>query len=199
MSILIIWVIVLIAIAIASSMRKQKIRDAQRKNSQQAAPRPTTTKTSQPRPNVIVEKAKQNTQDVHSAHVEHEKESRMREYGGGARTPQTGGTFGTPQIGTAASGVPESEKERIKRDRERLQMELQKERSDANSQRGNNRIMEAAKENALETRIENLTDSSRDFMKEVQELMVKGPNDTLPNQRDFVAEGMEMVNRALIR
>lgn len=202
MAVFIIWVIVIIVFAIASGMRKQKQQDAQRKKAQQAktvGPARQTRQTN-PAPNTILERAKQNTKDVHSSHVEHEKESRKREYGGGQAQPTVGQTtFGSGQIGTAASGIPVSEQERIRKTKARLQKELQSERTDANSKSGKNSIMEAAKENALETRLDNLSDSSRDFMKEVQELMVKGPDDSLPNQRDFVAEGMEMINNALIR
>ena len=199
MTILVIWVIVIIVFAIASGMRKQKQQDAQRKKVQQTtAARPA--RQANPAPNPILERAKQNTKDVHSSHVQHEKESQKREYGGGQATPVAGQTaFGSAQLGTAASGIPVSEQERIQKKKARLQRELQTERTDANSKSGRNSIMEAAKENALETRLDNLSDSSRDFMKEVQELMVKGPDDSLPNQRDFVAEGMEMINNALIR
>lgn len=206
MAVIVLWVIVIIVFAIATGMRNQKQRDAQRKKTQQTTAKSArqasaakTTRQAAPASNPILERAKQNTKDVHSSHVQHEKESREREYGGGA-VQTTGQTaFGSSEIGTAASGVPVSEQERIQKTRARLQRELQSERNDKNSQTGRNRIMEAAKENALETRLDNLSDSSRDFMKEVQELMVKGPDDSLPNERDFVAEGMEMINNALIR
>ena len=199
MAILVIWVIVIIVFAIASGMRKQKQQDAQRKKVQQTTAA-RLARQANPAPNPILERAKQNTKDVHSSHVQHEKESQKREYGGGQATPVAGQTaFGSAQLGTAASGIPVSEQERIQKKKARLQRELQTERTDANSKSGRNSIMEAAKENALETRLDNLSDSSRDFMKEVQELMVKGPDDSLPNQRDFVAEGMEMINNALIR
>ena len=199
MAVVVIWVVIIIVFAIATNMRKQKQQDAQRKQAQQmtASRQPAPKK---PAPNPILERAKQNTQDVHRTHVEHEKESRAREYGGGQAMPQPERTtFGSPQIGTAATGIPESEQDRIRKTKARLQQELQAERTDQNSQTGRNSIMEAAKENALETRLDNLSDSSRNFMKEVQELMVKGPDDSLPNERDFVAEGMEMINNALIR
>ena len=202
MAVFIIWVIVIIVFAIASGMRKQKQQDAQRKKAQQTTAARPVRKAGQtnPAPNTILERAKQNTKDVHSSHVQHEKESQKREYGGGQATPVAGQTaFGSAQLGTAASGIPVSEQERIQKKKARLQKELQSERTDANSKSGKNSIMEAAKENALETRLDNLSDSSRDFMKKVQELMVKGPDDSLPNQRDFVAEGMEMINNALIR
>ena len=199
MTILVIWVIVIIVFAIASGMRKQKQQDAQRKKVQQTTAA-RSARQANPAPNPILERAKQNTKDVHSSHVQHEKESQKREYGGGQATPVAGQTaIGSAQLGTAASGIPVSEQERIQKKKARLQRELQTERTDANSKSGRNSIMEAAKENALETRLDNLSDSSRDFMKEVQELMVKGPDDSLPNQRDFVAEGMEMINNALIR
>ncbi|MBE6010354.1 MAG: hypothetical protein E7236_06835 [Lachnospiraceae bacterium] len=199
MAIFVIWLVVIIAIAVASGMRKQKQQDEQRRKMQQTTAA-RTTRQSNPAPNPILERAKQNTRDVHSSHVQHEKESQKREYGGGQAAPVQGQTaFGSSQIGTAASGIPVSEQERIQKTKARLQRELQTERNDANSKNGRNSIMEAAKENALETRLDNLSDSSRDFMKEVQELMVKGPDDSLPNERDFVAEGMEMINNALIR
>ena len=199
MAIFVIWLVIIIAIVVASGMRKQKQQDEQRRKMQQTTAA-RTTRQSNPAPNPILERAKQNTRDVHSSHVQHEKESQKREYGGGQAVPAAGQTaFGSAQIGTAASGIPVSEQERIQKTKARLQRELQSERTDANSKNGRNSIMEAAKENALETRLDNLSDSSRDFMKEVQELMVKGPDDSLPNERDFVAEGMEMINNALIR
>ena len=199
MAIFVIWLVVIIAIVVASGMRKQKQQDEQRRKMQQTTAA-RTTRQANPAPNPILERAKQNTRDVHSSHVQHEKESQKREYGGGQAAPVQGQTaFGSSQIGTAASGIPVSEQERIQKTKARLQRELQTERNDANSKNGRNSIMEAAKENALETRLDNLSDSSRDFMKEVQELMVKGPDDSLPNERDFVAEGMEMINNVLIR
>ena len=214
MATVVIWVVIIVIFVIATNMKKQKNKDMQRKQQMPAAPRSPQTRPAIPRDlrqaqktssekNVILERAKQNTQDVHASHRAHEEQSRRREYGGGSltgdgQTVGTGSDFGSPQSGSAASGVPVDENERIRTTKQRLMRELATERADANSKSGRNAIMEAAKENALETRIDNLTDSSRDFMKEVQELMVKGPDDSLPNQRDFVAEGMEMVNNALL-
>lgn len=225
MGVAVVWVIIVIVLAIAANLKKQKEQEARRKQSQKnASARPagkpsssrpsanqrtagSAQKTAAGRPastpNVILERAKQNTRDVHSSHVERETESSRRGYGGGP-LPEGSGTgqekseFGSPKIGPAASGIPENEKERIRKTKERLQKELLSEQNDANSKSGRNRIMEAAKENSLETRIGNLSDSSRDYMEEVRELMVKGPDDVLTDQRDFVAEGMAMINEALI-
>lgn len=61
-------------------------------------------------------------------------------------------------------------------------------------------ILTAAKENTREVEIENDKDAvaAESLMESVYDLMAKGPEDTLEFQRDFVAEGMEMLNHIAI-
>lgn len=55
-------------------------------------------------------------------------------------------------------------------------------------------ILSAAKMHSLATELSNEFDSHEDLMKPVYDLMVTGPNTSLPNTRDFLAEGMDMIN-----
>lgn len=56
------------------------------------------------------------------------------------------------------------------------------------------RIMEAALENTRQVERENDLDAEEDFMAGVYDAMVKGPKDTISFQRDFIAEGIDMLN-----
>lgn len=58
-------------------------------------------------------------------------------------------------------------------------------------------ILAAAWENTVETAVGNDMDSlaSEMLMRNVYELMVKGPKDSLTFSRDFVSEGTDMLNR----
>lgn len=58
-----------------------------------------------------------------------------------------------------------------------------------------NNIVAAAKANAREVERDNDLDASQDnLMEDVYDVMVKGPNDTISFQRDFLAEGLDMLN-----
>lgn len=58
-----------------------------------------------------------------------------------------------------------------------------------------NRIVAAAKANAREVEMDNDYDAGQEkLLDSVYEVMLKGPNDTLSFQRDFLAEGMDMLN-----
>ncbi|MCD8150884.1 MAG: hypothetical protein LUE92_15260 [Clostridiales bacterium] len=58
-------------------------------------------------------------------------------------------------------------------------------------------ILESARENTREVQIDNDMDTIEigDLLEKVQENIVKGPDDTLKFQRDFLAEGMDFLNR----
>lgn len=55
-------------------------------------------------------------------------------------------------------------------------------------------ILSAAKMHSLATELGNEYDSKEDLMAPVFDLMVKGPDTSIPNERDFVSEGMDMIN-----
>ncbi|MCD8156230.1 MAG: hypothetical protein LUD53_02030 [Clostridiales bacterium] len=57
-------------------------------------------------------------------------------------------------------------------------------------------ILESAQENNLSVQIDNDMDTIEigDLMAKVEENIVKGPADTLSFQRDFIAEGMDLLN-----
>lgn len=61
-------------------------------------------------------------------------------------------------------------------------------------------ILDAARANTIEVEHDNDHDAivTANLMDQVYEVMVKGPDDSLKFQRDFVAEGMEMLNRISI-
>lgn len=61
-------------------------------------------------------------------------------------------------------------------------------------------ILTAAMENACEVELENDKDAlaAENLMDEVYDLIVTGPDDTLTFQRDFVSEGIEMLNQVRI-
>lgn len=55
-------------------------------------------------------------------------------------------------------------------------------------------ILSAAKMHNVATELSNEFDSKEDLMEPVWDLMVKGPDTSVPNERDFVSEGMDMIN-----
>lgn len=58
-----------------------------------------------------------------------------------------------------------------------------------------NNIVAAAKANARKVELDNDFDASQaKLMEGVYDVMVKGPNDTISFQRDFLAEGLDMLN-----
>lgn len=58
-----------------------------------------------------------------------------------------------------------------------------------------NNIVAAAKANAREVELDNDLDASQaKLMENVYDVMVKGPRDTISFQRDFLAEGLDMLN-----
>lgn len=56
------------------------------------------------------------------------------------------------------------------------------------------RIIEAALENARQVELDNDQDAAEDLMAGVYDAMVKGPKDMMSFHRDFIAEGMDMLN-----
>lgn len=55
-------------------------------------------------------------------------------------------------------------------------------------------ILSAAKMHSFATELSNEFDSKEDLMEPVWDIMVKGPDTTIPNERDFVSEGMDLIN-----
>ena len=58
-----------------------------------------------------------------------------------------------------------------------------------------NEIVAAAKANTREVELDNDKDAeNQNLMEDVYEVMVKGPKNNIEFQRDFIAEGMDMLN-----
>ena len=58
-----------------------------------------------------------------------------------------------------------------------------------------NEIVAAAKANTREVELDNDRDAeNQNLMDDVYEVMVKGPKNNIEFQRDFIAEGMDMLN-----
>ena len=55
-------------------------------------------------------------------------------------------------------------------------------------------IMEAAKENVTEYASDKMLNEQNNLAQEISDLMIKGPNTEIPNERDFLAEAMDMLN-----
>lgn len=55
-------------------------------------------------------------------------------------------------------------------------------------------ILSAAKINSYVTEMDNEMDSQEDLMKPVYDMMVTGPDTSLPSGRDFIAEATDMLN-----
>lgn len=55
-------------------------------------------------------------------------------------------------------------------------------------------ILSAAKMNSYVTEMDNKMDSQEDLMKPVYDMMIIGPDTSLPSGRDFVAEATDMLN-----
>ncbi|HAD20448.1 MAG TPA: hypothetical protein DCF42_08645 [Lachnospiraceae bacterium] len=164
----------------------------------------------------ILERARKNTRDVHLSHQNTggkrkgsgrgsltaggtggtgsgRRESVGKSTGNGSRSMSDRTEFGHGPLTEAADGA--SALSSAEQRENRLREELYRERTDANSRNGQNPIMEAARENSLETRLDNLEDAKQDLMKEVERLMILGPDTTLEFARDFTAEGIELMHR----
>ncbi len=159
-------------------------------NPRQQPPRGVPARKPQTGPNQILERAKANTSDVHRSHSIREAEAEARRAATKVQQPQT--EFGSASFGSAVSGLDSIQTPQQRK--ARLEEQMRAEKTDSNSQSGRNRIMESAKENAIQTQLDNITDGERNLMKEVRDLMVTGPHYELPFSRDFVAEGMELLN-----
>lgn len=59
---------------------------------------------------------------------------------------------------------------------------------------GDGAILSAAKMHSLAAELGNEFDSQADLMEPVFNLMVTGPDTSIPNERNFVSEGMDMLN-----
>lgn len=55
-------------------------------------------------------------------------------------------------------------------------------------------ILSAAKINSYVTEMDNELDSKEDLMKPVYDMMITGPDTSIPSGRDFIAEATDMLN-----
>ena len=101
----------------------------------------------------------------------------------------TYGSYKPPKPKATASTTKYSEVKRAKASEQRAQQPEQMSIFDQNE------IVAAAKANTREVEQDNDRDAeNQNLMEDVYEVMVKGPKNNIEFQRDFIAEGMDMLN-----
>ena len=102
----------------------------------------------------------------------------------------TYGSYKPPKPKTAASPTKYSEVKKAKASEQRAQQQAEQ-----MSIFDQNEIVAAAKANTREVELDNDRDAeNQNLMEDVYEVMVKGPKNNIEFQRDFIAEGMDMLN-----
>ena len=101
----------------------------------------------------------------------------------------TYGSYKPPKPKATASTTKYSEAKKAKASEQRAQQPEQMSIFDQNE------IVAAAKANTREVEQDNDRDAeNQNLMEDVYEVMVKGPKNNIEFQRDFIAEGMDMLN-----
>ncbi len=101
----------------------------------------------------------------------------------------TYGSYKPPKPKVTASTTKYSEAKKAKASEQRAQQPEQMSIFDQNE------IVAAAKANTREVEQDNDRDAeNQNLMEDVYEVMVKGPKNNIEFQRDFIAEGMDMLN-----
>lgn len=99
------------------------------------------------------------------------------------------GSYKPPKPKATASTTKYSEAKKAKASEQRAQQPEQMSIFDQNE------IVAAAKANTREVEQDNDRDAeNQNLMEDVYEVMVKGPKNNIEFQRDFIAEGMDMLN-----
>ncbi len=102
------------------------------------------------------------------------------------------GSYKQPKAKPAASTTKYSDTKKAKAFEQRAQQQQQAEQMSIFDQ---NEIVAAAKANTHEVEQDNDRDAeNQNLMEDVYEVMVKGPKNNIEFQRDFIAEGMDMLN-----
>ena len=100
------------------------------------------------------------------------------------------GSYKPPKPKTTASPTKYSEVKKAKASEQRAQQQAEQ-----MSVFDQNEIVAAAKANTREVELDNDRDAeNQNLMEDVYEVMVKGPKNNIEFQRDFIAEGMDMLN-----
>ncbi|RHV67441.1 MULTISPECIES: hypothetical protein [Clostridia] len=102
------------------------------------------------------------------------------------------GSYKQSKAKPAASTTKYSDTKKAKASEQRAQQQQQAEQMSIFDQ---NEIVAAAKANTREVELDNDRDAeNQNLMDDVYEVMVKGPKNNIEFQRDFIAEGMDMLN-----
>ena len=102
----------------------------------------------------------------------------------------TYGSYKPPKPKTTASPTKYSEAKKAKASEQRAQQQAEQ-----MSVFDQNEIVAAAKANTREVELDNDRDAeNQNLMEDVYEVMVKGTKNNIEFQRDFIAEGMDMLN-----
>lgn len=100
------------------------------------------------------------------------------------------GSYKPPKPKTTASPTKYSEAKKAKASEPRAQQQAEQ-----MSIFDQNEIVAAAKANTREVELDNDRDAeNQNLIEDVYEVMVKGPKNNIEFQRDFIAEGMDMLN-----
>ncbi len=100
------------------------------------------------------------------------------------------GSYKPPKPKTTASPTKYSEAKKAKASEQRAQQQAEQ-----MSVFDQNEIVAAAKANTREVELDNDRDAeNQNLMEDVYEVMVKGTKNNIEFQRDFIAEGMDMLN-----
>ncbi|MCI6537554.1 hypothetical protein [uncultured Eubacterium sp.] len=177
----IIWIVVLFFII--SSVRKGK------KSSNRSAQPPVHTQKSERTERPQPQKTFSQQRSYQSQPQKTSGQQRSYQLQTGSKSRQTAGgakSYGSSRTGSAAN-VTESKKEKT---------EAQKQReADLQAAFDKNQIVAAAKANTREVERDNDRDAEAEhLMDAVYDAMIKGPQNTMEFQRDFIAEGMDMLN-----
>ena len=106
--------------------------------------------------------------------------------------PTSYGSYKQSKAKPAASTTKYSDTKKAKASEQRAQQQQQAEQMSIFDQ---NEIVAAAKANTREVELDNDRDAeNQNLMDDVYEVMVKGPKNNIEFQRDFIAEGMDMLN-----
>ena len=187
----IVFVIIIVVVSIAMSVGKQ---NQKKQKSADTAARPSSSDHKSDRSTSYSDPSLKRTSANHTA----------RSYSAGGRTGGTAGSSMKNRANVAGSSTA------AERDAERRAAELAREnmteqelksrptdqefRKMAGVESDDGAILSAAKMHSLAAELGNEFDSREDLMKPVFDLMVTGPDTSIPNARDFIAEGTDMIN-----
>ncbi|MBQ8663451.1 MAG: hypothetical protein IJ471_06305 [Eubacterium sp.] len=169
-----IFVIIVAIVSLIATLNKQKQEKAKRKA-------PNTTYTEGRHSNSTY------TEGRSSYYKESKSQNSMKNRANAASKSTSAGAYATRK---AAERAKDNMTEQELRTRPSAQAFKQM----AGVEAGDGAILSAAKMHSLATELGNEYDSKEDLMEPVFNLMVTGPDTSIPNERDFVSEGMDLIN-----